>query len=106
MPPKRKALVAKNGAKAQGLDNKAKGQAGDLKTAVQKSMSVKLDIKKKPKVVETNSSIVDSICPLAKKAKVYRDKNDGNAAWECMLNQTDIVKNSNKVFEYHNFANR
>ena len=94
MPPKRKALAAKIGAKAQVLDNKAQGQ-GDLKKAVQKSMSVKLAKKTKPKVDETKSSIVDSLCPIAKNVEVYKD--DEDAAWECQLNQTDIGKNSNKV---------
>lgn len=95
MPPKRKALAAKIGAKAQVLDNKAQGQ-GDLKKAVQKSMSVKLAKKTKPKVDETKSSIVDSLCPIAKNVEVYKD--DEDAAWECQLNQTDIGKNSNKFF--------
>ena len=88
MPPKRKVLTAK----AQVVDQ---GQ-GDLKKAVQKSMNVKLAKKTKPKIDDgAKSSIVDSLCPIANNVEVYKD--DGDDAWECQLNQTDIANNSNKV---------
>jgi len=89
MPPKRKVLTAK----AQVVDQ---GQ-GDLKKAVQKSMNVKLAKKTKPKIDDgAKSSIVDSLCPIANNVEVYKD--DGDDAWECQLNQTDIANNSNKYF--------
>ena len=81
MPPKRKALTAKN------------NKAGDAKVKeVQKSISEKLKTKSMGK---KKSSKVDPLCGVAYKTEVYKENDE---AWECMLNQTNIQNNNNKYF--------
>ena len=68
--------------------------SGDATTnEVKKSLQEK--IKKTKSVGKKSSSKVDTLCPIGHKATILKE---GDEAWECMLNQTNIQNNNNKYF--------
>ena len=90
MPPKKRGrgAAAKNGHTAEGDTKEAK----EVKKSIQENMKKSGAQASKSK---SSSSKVDPLCPMASKCTIYKE---GDIAWECMLNQTNIQNNNNKYF--------